>query len=80
MAMQLVALGTTELLLILALAILIFGGTRLAGLGKAMGKSVREFKEEVRSDDKKPEEAASSAAETTVNAASAENKDNTSAS
>ena len=43
-------LGTTELLLILALAVLIFGGTRLAGLGKAMGKSIREFKQEVHSD------------------------------
>jgi sec-independent protein translocase protein TatA len=43
-------LGTTELLLILALAILIFGGTKLAGVGKAMGKSIREFKQEVRGD------------------------------
>jgi len=43
-------LGTTELLLILALAVLIFGGTKLAGLGKAMGKSIREFKQEVHSD------------------------------
>jgi|GEM_PF-5747823 len=40
-------IGTQELLLILAIAILLFGGSRLAGLGKAMGKSVREFKEEV---------------------------------
>ncbi|MDO5142525.1 MAG: twin-arginine translocase TatA/TatE family subunit [Eubacteriales bacterium] len=45
-------LGATELLLILALAVLLFGGTRLAGLGKAMGRSIREFKEEVRSADK----------------------------
>ena len=66
-------LGTTELLLILALAILIFGGTRLAGLGKAMGKSVREFKEEVKSDDKKNDAASSAdAAGTTVNASSAD--------
>ena len=64
-------LGTTELLLILALAILIFGGTRLAGLGKAMGKSVREFKEEVKSDDKKNDAASSAdAAGTTVNQSS----------
>lgn len=45
-------LGTTELLLILALAILLFGGTKLAGLGKAMGKSIKEFKQELHSDDK----------------------------
>ncbi len=44
-------LGTTELLLILALAILLFGGTKLAGLGKAMGRSIKEFKQELHSDD-----------------------------
>ncbi|MCC8025304.1 MAG: twin-arginine translocase TatA/TatE family subunit [Clostridium sp.] len=43
-------LGTTELLLILALAILLFGGSRLAGLGKAMGKSITEFKAELHAD------------------------------
>lgn len=42
-------LGTTELLIILALALLIFGGTRLAGLGKSSGRAIREFKEETRS-------------------------------
>ena len=51
-------LGTTELLLILALVIIVFGGTRIAGLGKAFGKSVREFKEEVKSDDKKEDDGA----------------------
>lgn len=45
-------LGATELLLILALAVLLFGGTRLAGLGKAMGRSIKEFKQEVHSGDK----------------------------
>ena len=43
-------LGTTELLLIFGLAVLLFGGSRLAGLGKAMGKSIREFKQEVHSE------------------------------
>lgn len=41
-------LGTTELLIILALALLIFGGTRLAGLGKSSGRAIREFKEETK--------------------------------
>ncbi len=49
-------LGTTELLLILALAVLLFGGTRLAGIGKAMGKSIREFKEELHEDENKEED------------------------
>ncbi len=44
-------IGTTELLLILALAILLFGGTRLAGLGKSLGRGIKEFKEEMKSED-----------------------------
>lgn len=39
--------GSTELLLLVVLAIILFGGSRIAGLGKALGKSIREFKEEV---------------------------------
>ena len=40
-------LGATEILLILAIAILVFGSNKLSGLGKALGTSIREFKEEV---------------------------------
>ena len=43
-------LGTTELILILIIAIALFGTTRIAGIGKAMGKSIREFKEELNTD------------------------------
>lgn len=42
-------LGATEILLILAIAVLVFGSNKLAGLGKALGTSIREFKEEVKS-------------------------------
>lgn len=41
-------LGWQELLIILAVALLLFGGTRLAGIGKASGRAIREFKEETR--------------------------------
>jgi sec-independent protein translocase protein TatA len=37
--------------LIVVLAILLFGSTRIAGLGKALGRSIREFKGEIRADD-----------------------------
>ena len=47
-------LGTTEIILILVLALVIFGGGKLAGVGKALGTSIREFKKEV----KDPEESA----------------------
>jgi len=41
-------LGVSELLIILAVVLLLFGGTRLAGLGKSAGRALREFKEETR--------------------------------
>ena len=34
-------LGVTEILLILVLALVIFGGSKLAGLGKALGQRIR---------------------------------------
>ena len=39
-------IGWPELLIILLVVLLLFGTTRLAGLGKASGKAIREFKEE----------------------------------
>ena len=45
-------LGVTEILLILVLVLVIFGGGKLAGVGKALGQSIREFKKEVKTDDK----------------------------
>jgi sec-independent protein translocase protein TatA len=35
-----------EWIIIAVVALLLFGGTRLAGLGKNAGKAIREFKEE----------------------------------
>ena len=35
---------------------MLFGGGKLAGVGKALGKSIKDFKHEVK-DDEKPEEA-----------------------
>ena len=44
-------LGITEILLILVLALVIFGGSKLSGVGKALGQSIRDFKKEVKADD-----------------------------
>lgn len=41
-------IGWPELLIILVVVLLLFGTTRLAGLGKASGKAIREFKEETK--------------------------------
>ncbi len=45
-------LGTTEIILIIVLALVLFGGGKLAGVGKALGKSIKDFKSEVKEDDK----------------------------
>lgn len=40
-----IGLGMPELLLILGVLLLIFGGTRLPQLAKGLGSSIREFKQ-----------------------------------
>lgn len=49
-------IGTTELLVILMIALVLFGGSRVAGLGKALGTSLREFRSEVNKGPEKKEE------------------------
>lgn len=46
-------LGWMEILLIVVLALIIFGGSKLAGVGKSLGRGVREFKEELHAEDEK---------------------------
>ncbi|MFX4271014.1 twin-arginine translocase TatA/TatE family subunit [Propionibacteriaceae bacterium Y1685] len=49
-------LGPMELAIIAVVILVLFGGARLAGLGKSTGRALREFKEETKSlkdDDKK---------------------------
>ena len=48
-------LGAPELLIILAVVVLIFGGTKLADLGGSMGKGIKEFKKNIK--DEEEEEA-----------------------
>lgn len=43
-------IGVPELLIILAIAIAVFGAGRLAGAGKALGTSIKEFKNAIRED------------------------------
>jgi sec-independent protein translocase protein TatA len=48
MALAMFGLGVPELLIILAVVLLLFGGSRLAGLGKSTGRALKEFKEETK--------------------------------
>ena len=47
-------LGTTEIFLLVILALVLFGGGKLAGLGGALGKSIKDFRSAVKED--QPEE------------------------
>lgn len=57
-------LGIWEILLIIVLVLILFGGKKLAGVGKSLGRGIREFKEEVHADDDKTEEKKELAEET----------------
>lgn len=46
-------LGAPELLLILIIALIVFGPGKLPTIGRALGKSLREFKEAVNTDETK---------------------------
>ena len=41
-------LGTPELIIILVILLLIFGGTKLPQLARSMGRSIKDFKEEMK--------------------------------
>jgi sec-independent protein translocase protein TatA len=41
-------IGQTELLIVLALAMLLFGGSRIPGIARSLGKSITEFKKGVK--------------------------------
>lgn len=50
-------LGLTELIIILAIVLLIFGPKKLPDLGKALGQTVRELRKSSQGDDEKKEAA-----------------------
>ncbi len=52
--MRIAGFGLTEILIILLVVLLIFGATRLPGIGSALGKGIRSFKTSVTGEDEKP--------------------------
>jgi sec-independent protein translocase protein TatA len=45
------SLGWMEILMILGVVVLLFGGTRLAGIGKGLGQGIKEFKSGLKNGD-----------------------------
>lgn len=46
-------IGIPELILILLIILLIFGATKLPDIGRALGKSIKEFKKGAKEDEEK---------------------------
>ncbi len=46
------SIGPTELLVILAIAVLLFGGRKIPELAKGLGEGIRNFKQSLKGDEK----------------------------
>ena len=46
-------IGVPELLIILAIAIILFGPARIGGIGKSLGEAIRSFRQAVRDPDER---------------------------
>ncbi|HEV2398674.1 MAG TPA: twin-arginine translocase TatA/TatE family subunit [Candidatus Sulfotelmatobacter sp.] len=49
-------IGLTEIIFVVAIALLLFGPSKFASLGKGIGEGIRNFKSSMKDDDKKEEE------------------------
>ncbi len=63
-------LGAQELIVVLLIVLILFGGKKVSGLGKALGTSLREFKEEVNKADDTVKETVNTVAEQRAGTAS----------
>lgn len=54
-------LGPTELIVILVILLLLFGGSKLPGLAKGLGQSIKEFKNAAKDEPAAPEKKPDSA-------------------
>jgi len=49
-------IGPTELILILLIVLILFGGRKLGDLGKSLGEGIKNFKKSVSGEDKTPKD------------------------
>lgn len=49
-------IGLTEILLIIGIALVLFGPSKFAALGKSLGEGIRNFKSSVKDEEPKKEE------------------------
>jgi sec-independent protein translocase protein TatA len=53
-------IGPVEIVLVLAVVLLLFGGTRIAEVGGSLGRGIREFRNAIREDEDAEEDASGS--------------------
>ncbi len=68
------SLGAPELLIILAIVVVLFGASRLSGLGKGLGRGIREFRKELREGQEEDEEAKTKTVSSAASAKPSEDK------
>lgn len=72
------SVGPTELLIILAIVVVLFGASRIAGIGGAMGRAIRDFRRELKEpgeEEKETEKETAKAEQTTPERKSPQDKD-----
>lgn len=50
------SIGLPELLVIILVAVVLFGGKKIGDIGKGLGEGIRNFKSAIKGDEDKPEE------------------------
>lgn len=58
------SIGPTELLIILAIVVVLFGATRIGDIGKGIGRGIREFRHEIKEGQEESEKKEPAKAET----------------
>ena len=49
-------IGMQELVVVMIIVLLIFGGSKISGIGRSLGEAISEFKDAVKPEDKKKKE------------------------
>ena len=50
------SIGLPELIVILLVALVLFGGKKIGDIGKGLGEGIKNFKSAIKNDDEKPED------------------------